>query len=383
MEETRYNKSHMFLAEITARYRLSSTSSEKNVQHIVLSLKESSITYRVGDSVAIAPANDPHHVAKTLCAMKCLGKEVVQDRPRVKSYPILDYMTTHLNLALVSKKLIEEVEKRQSHPEKKERLAFLLQDSQKEALKAYQQERQVWDFLEENSEVTFAPQESCDLLQPLLPRFYSVTSSMQAVGDEVHLMVAELIYTSNGHIRRGVATHYLCCLAPLHQRVVPIYIQPSKDFHLTEDDDAPIIMIGPGTGVAPYVGFMQERMLRKAKGHNWLIFGERHQEHEFYYQSYWQELVTLKQLRLDTAFSRDQKEKVYVQHILKEQGKEVFDLLEKGAYLYVCGDAQHMAKDVDAALHEIVRVHGGLDESSAKAYVKTLRTLKRYLRDVY
>lgn len=378
-----YNKSNPFLASIKERCSLCKAGSQKSTFHVVVDLKGSGITYKVGDSIAVQPINDPHVVECTLRALKAKGKETIIDKHTKASFCLRDYLTKKSNLADVPRKLIFELSQRQPNAEKKKHLEFLLAEGQKEALKEYLESHEVWDVLAENEEVALSPETFCHMLLPLLPRFYSIASSMSAVGEEVHLTVAELAYETNGHMRRGVCTHYLCRLAPLYDSVVPVYIQPSNGFTLPADPNASIIMVGPGTGVAPYRAFMQEREAQHASGANWLFFGEWHRTSEFFYEEYWNKLVNGGKLRLDTAFSRDQKHKVYVQHRMMDRGKELFDLLEKGAYFYVCGDARRMAKDVDFALHEIVRIHGDLNESEVKEYIKKLKAEKRYLRDVY
>lgn len=378
-----YSKTHPFMASVKERYSLCGKGVDKNTFHVVLSLKGSGISYTVGDSIAIQPINDPEIVENTLRALKATGDETVQEKHTALPWSFREYITRKANLNEVSKKMIGEIAKRQTNPEKKERLENLLKEGHREELKEYQGAHEVWDAFEENSECTFSPQEFVLMLQPLLPRFYSISSSQCAVGDEVHLTVAELVYETNGHIRRGVCTHYLCEMAPLNQPVVPIYVQPSNGFTLPENSEAPIIMVGPGTGVAPFRAFLQERVAKGATGLNWLFFGERHRDQSFFYHEYWNEMVQAGKLRLDTAFSRDQEHKVYVQHKIIEHGKDIFDLLEQGAYFYVCGDAHRMAKDVDAALHHIVTLYGHYDEQGTKDYMKRLRSEKRYLRDVY
>jgi sulfite reductase (NADPH) flavoprotein alpha-component len=290
---------------------------------------------------------------------------------------------TKVSLAEVQKKFLVELALKQTNPEKKARLEFLISEGQRESLKEYQAAHEVWDTLAENEEVHFTPEEFCHLLQPLLPRFYSIASSMSKVGNEVHLMIADLNYETNGHVRRGICTHFLGQLAEINSTVIPVYIQPSNGFTLPEDDTIPIIMIGPGTGVAPYRAFMQERQARQAMGVNWLFFGEWHKATEFFYEEDWKTFCLKDNLRVETAFSRDQEHKVYVQHLMLDHGKEIFDLLESGAYLYVCGDAHRMAKDVDAALQLLIKVHGNLEETDVKDYIKKLRASKRYLRDIY
>lgn len=379
-QATTYNKANPYLASITERYSLCKAGSPKNTAHVVLDLKGSGITYNVGDSIAVQAVNDPDVVEKTLNALQATGDEIIAEKHSGLPTPLREYLAKKCNLAEVPRKLILELAQRQTNSSKKERLEHVLAEGQKEALKEFQAAHEVWDALQENGEAVFSPQEFSHLLMPLLPRFYSIASSMASVGEEVHLTVAELIYETNGHVRRGVCTHYLCQLAPLHERIVPIYVQPSHGFTLPEDRSAPVVMIGPGTGVAPFRAFMQERQAQGAEGSNWLFFGEWHKEQQFLYEEYWQELASAGKLRLDTAFSRDQEHKIYVQHRMLEHGAELFSLLEGGAYVYVCGDAHRMAKDVDAALHHLIELHGGVD---AKEYIKKLKAAKRYLRDVY
>lgn len=379
---TSYNKLNPFLATITERYKLCGEESGKNTIHLTLDLKGSGLVYQVGDSIAIQALNSEDVVIKTVKCLRATGEEIVKDKHAV-SYSLNEFLSRKGNLTEVPRKLISELANRQSNLQKQEQLQLLLAEGQKDRLKEYQASHEIWDTLEENSEVVFSPQEFCLLIQPLLPRFYSISSAMSAVGEEVHLTVAEVVYETNGHLRRGACTHYLCQLAPMNVPTVPIYIQPANGFTLPTDGDIPVIMVGPGTGVAPFRAFMQDRQAFDSKGFNWLFFGERHEAHHFFYESYWQGLVESGRMRLSTAFSRDQEHKIYVQHRLLEHGEELFHWLQRGAYFYVCGDASRMAKDVDAALHQIVQVHGKYDEQATKEYVKGLRTTKRYLRDVY
>lgn len=378
-----YNKSNPYLASIVERYNLCAKGSDKDTYHVVLDIRGSGLSYQVGDSIAVFSINDEEVVDKTLKALGATGTEKIVDKHSMQEWVLQDYITKKLDLAQVPRKLIHEFHERQTNSIKKERFAFLCGEGQKDALKAYQASHEVWDALQENQEVTFTPQEFCNLLMPLLPRFYSIASSMMAVGEEVHLTVSELKYETNGHQRHGVCTHFLCKLAPLKEKVVPIYLQASHGFNLPVDPSIPMIMVGPGTGVAPFRAFLQERISQKATGANWLFFGERHQTFNFYYEEFWKELSNSGQLRLHTAFSRDQEHKIYVQHRLIEHGAEIFALLQQGAIFYVCGDAHRMAKDVDAALHYIIQKHGQLDERGSKDYIKQLKADKRYLRDVY
>jgi sulfite reductase (NADPH) flavoprotein alpha-component len=357
--------------------------SGKKTYHLVLDLKGSGLSYSVGDSIAVQPLQDPQLVDATLQALHATGEEIVKDKRSDLITTFRDFLTRKANITNISRKFLSEIAQRQTHPAKKERLNFLLQEDHKDALKEYLANHEIWDALQENPEVTFSLGEFVSLAMPLLPRFYSIASSMLAVGEEVHLTVADLFYISNQHLRRGVCTYYLCELAPMNEAVIPIYVQPHHGFTLPEDHSTDLIMIGPGTGIAPYRGFMQERMVKNASGKHWLFFGERNREHHFFYQDYWQELEAHGKLKLDLAFSRDQDHKIYVWHRMLENSHELFQWLENGACLFVCGDAHRMAKDVEATLLHIFKEQGKMDDTSAKAYLKKLKSEQRYLRDVY
>lgn len=375
-----YSKTHPFPATIKERYLLPAQGSQRRTYHLVLDLKNSGLNYTVGDSLGVFAVNDPVLVAKTLQAMKASGNERVIPKNGIEPIALVDFLSQKANLGQFSRKVVAEVAARQTNLEKKELLEHLLNDAHHDHLKAYQEQRHFWDILVENEEVTFTPQELVLLFMPLLPRLYSIASSQECVGDEVHLTVSHLVYYSNGADREGVATSFLCRRAPENEACVPVYIQPHHGFTLPIDSMAPIIMVGPGTGVAPFRAFMQERAHVKAMGKNWLFFGEWNRAYDFFYEAFWS---TIPQLRVTTAFSRDQEHKIYVQNRLLEEGAEVYRWIQNGAYLYVCGDAQHMAKDVDAALHKIIEIYGSYSHDETKKIVKQLRTDKRYLRDIY
>ncbi len=210
---------------------------------------------------------------------------------------------------------------------------------------------------------------------PLLPRFYSVASSPNTHPDEIHLLVALL--------QGGVASPFLCQAAELESTPIPIYLQPAHTFFLPQNPETHIIMIGPGTGIAPFRAFMQDRLHTQSPGKNWLFFGERNRASDFFYEDFWTALAAENRLRLDLAFSRDQEEKCYVQHQMYQQSKELWDWIQEGAHIYVCGDKEKMAKDVDATLQKIAVEQGNLSPEDARLYVRGLRTQKRYLLDVY
>lgn len=378
-----YNRSNPFLSKIKKRYNLCESCVEKNTLHIVLDLEGSGITYNVGDCVGVFPVNDELLVRQTLEALHASGEEFITDKRSGEISQLRNFLKIKANVTDINRKLLKEIAERQTSQSKRQALETLLQPENKEDLKKYLHGRHYWDVLNEHHEVTFGVQEFCDLLMPLLPRFYSIASSQKAVNDEVHLTVKLLSYDAHGHLRKGVCTHYLCTLVSEEESIIPLYIQPHTGFTVPEDPDASMIMIGPGTGVAPFRAFMQERVATGAKGKNWLFFGEWYKQHNFLYGDYWLHLEREGILKIDLAFSRDQEEKVYVQHRLIERGDELFNWLEEGAYLYVCGDAQNMAKDVEEALLHIIKTYGRLSDAEAKAYLKELRKNKRYLRDVY
>ncbi|EFB41197.1 MULTISPECIES: sulfite reductase [Parachlamydia] len=378
-----YDRKNPFLATIKERYSLCNPGSKKNTYHLVLDLKDSGISYAVGDSVAIFPQHDVELVDQTLQILNASGDEIVFDKRAQETLPLRTFLTTKAAITTVSRKLYTETAARQLDADKKAQLDYFLQSENQPLLKSYLEEHGLWEFLEEHQEVQWDLQELCNCLMPLLPRFYSIASSMKAVGEEMHLTVALPHTLTDEQIKRGVCTHYLCHLAPLNESVVPLYVQAHHGFTTPENIHAPMIMIGPGTGIAPFRAFMQERMAQNAPGKNWLFFGEWHRAHNFFYEGYWRDLEAKGNLRLDAAFSRDQEQKIYVQHLLLEKGAEVFEWLQNGATLFVCGDAHQMAKDVEKTLKQIVSTHGKLDEAETEKYLKTLKSEKRYLRDVY
>ncbi len=364
-------KSEIYSAKIVERSHLSSPGSEKITQHIVLSLAEP-ISFQVGDSIAIYPTNDPLLVERILTCLE------LKESHRLKKA-----LLTEKSISDPNRKLLEAIETKERNPELKKKLETLLAPEERDALKDFCEERWVWDLLEEHPNVRFSEDELISLLPPLLPRFYSIASSPKSHPKEIHLTVEMIEFTSNQKKRFGICSHYLCNLAETSRTEVPFYVQPSKGFSPPENLQTSIIMVGPGTGIAPFRGFMQERVATGASGKNWLFFGERHRDSHFYYEEFWKTLEKEGRLHLDTAFSRDQKTKIYVQHRMQEKGKELISWLFSGAHLYVCGDAKRMAKDVETTLLSILQSEGSLDEKGAFAYLRQMRKEKRYVRDVY
>lgn len=376
-----HDRKSPFLAKMKERKPLTRHGSLKDTRHIVLDIAGSNIAYKSGDSIGVVPFNDPGVVDHLLFLLGRGGEELVTDREGNTS-SLREFFLLKTNLKGISKKLLKELARRLSG-DPMHFLESLLKEERKEELKEWMHSHDLLDLFSTFNGQLFSPQEISELTMPLLPRFYSIASSPLVHPNEVHLTVSYLKYMLEGRERLGVCTHYLCSLAPIEDLVLPIYLHPSDDFHLPSDGDIPILMIGPGTGIAPFRAFIHERVASGARGNNWLFFGEWTREKEFYYGEEFLELERKGALRLDLAFSRDQAEKVYVQHLLEARGREVFALLEEGGIIYVCGDLHRMAKDVEHALLKIIERYGGKTEAEAHAYIKNLRHEKRYLRDVY
>jgi sulfite reductase (NADPH) flavoprotein alpha-component len=256
-----------------------------------------------------------------------------------------------------------------------------------ELLSDYIDTRDYVDIVKEFDEASFeSPEAFLAQLTPIVPRLYSIASSLQAHPGEVHLCVAVVRYDTHGRAKKGLASGFLADHADLFVKSIPVYVQESRTFRLPKDPSTDIIMCGPGAGIAPFRAFIEQRACEGATGRNWLFFGEQHRASDFLYGSELSEYQNKGKLhRLDLAFSRDQEQKIYVQHRMIEQGRAIWDWLQSGAYFYVCGDAKHMAKDVHQTLIDIAQKHGGLNPEAAAQFVNVtlMRTEKRYLRDVY
>jgi sulfite reductase (NADPH) flavoprotein alpha-component len=378
-----YDRHNPFISKIKERYVLNKPGASRETWHFVLDLKGSHIQYEPGDSIGIIPQNDPIKIEKILSYFGKRDDEEVEDSKGRKT-SFSEFITYKTNLAHAPKKLLIELVNYQSDVEKKEKLIKLLEKENESALKEYLASFDLEELLAEYDVTSLPCQLFVKLIQPLLPRLYSIASSPHLCRDEVHLTVARVRYHIHGKERRGVCSHFLCDVTKENEPNVAVYLQPTKDFRLPKNDDVPIIMIGPGTGVAPFRSFMQERYFRKAPvGKSWLFFGERNGKTDYFYEEFWDELVSLGLLQIDTAFSRDQGHKVYVQDRLWEKRAELFRWLQEGSIVYVCGDASKMAKDVDHMLHKIIEHEGKLNQEGAREYMKNLRFEKRYIRDVY
>lgn len=378
-----FNKENPFLATITHREVLNKPGSQKCTLHISLDISGSQFDYKVGDSIAVYPENSSILVKETLLALKADPDLMIKDPRSQNEMTLLNFLATKANLARVTKKWIQFVCEHAQEGQEKDFLSSLLIPENKDQLKTFIDKYELWDFLKEIKSCEINPHDCLPLFSPLLPRFYSIASSQKVDPNRIDLLIAYFHYKTNEHLRHGVASHYLCEMAEMRTPSIPIYIHPSRGFTIPEDPSKPIIMVGPGTGIAPYRGFMQERVHQNASGENWLFFGDWNEKYDFYYEDYWRQLEKLEHLKVVTAFSRDQETKIYVQHKLLEYSQHIWQLLEKEASFYVCGDAARMAKDVDEALHSIIEKEGHMSNEEAKIYVKKLKEQNRYIRDVY
>ena len=376
----RHHPIHSFIKE---RFPLTKTGSTKQTYHISLDFDQMPIRFKVGDSIGIYAQNDPRLVQHLIEAMNAKGDEQIKDPRSEALLSLWDFLTHKANLSRLTSSFLKLFYECECEHDKKNQLHHLLLQDNKPLLSQYLNTHDPLDLFKEYSEVQAPLQELCNQFGPLLPRFYSVASSQLIHPNEVHLTVALFTFTHQGEQRYGVASHFLCNLASIGKTPVPIYVQAAHHFTLPSDDNVPIIMIGPGTGVAPYRAFMQERIAKGANGKNWLFFGERNRKFDYFYEDDWTQWTSQGKLKIDLAFSRDQTDKIYVQHKMLENAKELWAWLEEGAYFYVCGDAHRMAKDVETTLQQIVQEQAAISEEAAKAYVKNLRTQKRYLADVY
>ncbi|MGY2283904.1 molybdopterin-dependent oxidoreductase [Pseudomonas gingeri] len=373
---TRYSRQQPLAARLKHNRLLSGPEAGKETRQFIFDLGDSGLDYQAGDALGVWPSHCPRQVEQLMTCLAARADAVVTIKDQTPM-PLEEALSRHLEIGRISPALLQLVFQRSGSAQ----LKRLLADEHKTELKDWLWGRQPADLLRE-LQVGLGPQELVDCLKPLQPRLYSISSSPKVHPGEVHLTVSTVRYEHAGQSRSGSCSGFLADRAEGLE--VPIFVQKSANFRTPADPRAPMIMVGPGTGVAPFRAFLQERQAIGATGKNWLFFGEQHAASDFYYREEleaWLEQGHLQ--RLDTAFSRDQAQKIYVQQRMIEQGAQLWAWLEEGAGFYVCGDASRMARDVDAALKQVVRTHGGLDADEAVAYVSALAADKRYVRDVY
>jgi len=380
-----FSKDNPFPAFITENRLLSKAGSLKETRHFVVSLAGSGLHYKAGDSLGVYPTNHPGDVEAIVQCLGAVGDEPVSLALHKHHEPISLREALHTRLALngPTSKILHTLFVKVDDPAQRTKLANLLAPEAKAQLAAYLEEREYIDILAEFSSAKLTPQEFVDHLRKLVPRLYSIASSPREFPNEIHLTVAVVRYELNQRRRFGVCTTFMADRAPVGEAPVPVFVSHSH-FAPPEDLTKDVIMVGPGTGIAPFRAFMQERAASQATGRSWLFFGDQQRENDFLYEEEWSKyLVSGRLARLDTAWSRDQEAKVYVQDKMRQSAAELWAWLQSGAYFYVCGDAKRMAKDVDAALHEIIASEGGMTAEQATDYVKQLKKDKRYQRDVY
>ncbi|SHO55152.1 assimilatory sulfite reductase (NADPH) flavoprotein subunit [Vibrio quintilis] len=371
---SQYSKQNPYTATLLTNQKITGRDSGKDVRHIEIDLEDSGISYQPGDALGVWYQNSSGLANQILKAVGLSGVECVEVDG--ESISIHQALISEFEITASNPQLIAQIAERSE--------SELLKDlaADKDKLRAYSAGTQVIDALLE-AQIKLTAEELTQILRRLTPRMYSIASSQSEVDEEVHLTVGLVEFDQNGESRHGGASGFLT------QRLdegepVKVFIEHNKNFKLPQDDNTPIIMVGPGTGIAPFRSFIQERDNRDATGKNWLFFGDRTFTQDFLYQVEWQKYLKSGALtQLDVAFSRDQHEKVYVQHRILENAPQVWQWLNEGAYIYVCGDATRMAKDVHDALITVVKQEGGLDQSAAEAYINDLRKAKRYQRDVY
>ncbi len=376
-----YSRKNPFPSKLLVNRKLTLEGSEKETRHVELSLEGSGLAYEVGDSVGVLPTNCPDLVEDLIRALRATGDEMVPGNDGTPK-PLRAALFSDYHITQPSKQFVQAFVERGGE-EHAPLLLQLLDPDRSDDLEAYLWGLEYIDLLTDHPSIRFTPEEFVKLLRKLQPRLYSIASSQKANPDSVHLTVALVIYKTHGRLRKGVCSTYLIQRVPLGAPA-PVFVHSAKGFRLPEDGDTPIIMVGPGTGVAPFRAFLQERKATGARGRNWLIFGEQHEKSDFLYREEMNAMQADGVLtRLTTAFSRDQAYKIYVQHRMLENAGEIWKWLEEGACFYVCGDAKRMAKDVDAALTEIVEKQGGKTHEQACEYVEAMKKQKRYKRDVY
>jgi sulfite reductase (NADPH) flavoprotein alpha-component len=374
---TGYSRKSPFATRLLVNRKLTGDGSAKEVRHFEIALPEAELTYEAGDALGIIPANDPALVTELLGALGFDGEEAVSSAEG-SELPLRLALAQQYDITKPATELLKAVAERNPNGE----LAPLLDPSRREDLKKYLWGREVIDLVH-GLVNGFAPGEFVNLLKKLQPRLYSISSSPKAHPGEVHLTVGAVRYDSHGRKRGGVCSTFLADrVGP--DTSLPVFVQASHGFKLPSDLDRPVIMVGPGTGIAPFRAFLEERAATGATGKNWLFFGDQRRTTDYLYQETleaWHQGSHLH--RLDLAFSRDQEHKVYVQHRMLEAAAELWAWFQEGAHFYVCGDASRMARDVDAALHQVCETAGGLSADAAREYVSKLKSEKRYQRDVY
>lgn len=377
--ESTYSRNHPFKAEVLENLNLNGRGSNKETRHLELSLEGSGLTYEPGDALGIYPENDPELVESLIQKMGWNSEENVTVNNKGDVLPLKEALSSYFEITNLTKNLLEKAAQASSIEE----LQQLLLPENASQLKDYLNGRDLLDLVSDYGPWNLSMQEFVSILRKMPARLYSIASSNSANPDEVHLTIGALRYGAHGRERKGVCS-ILCADRIKPGDSLPVYIQHNQNFKLPNNPDTPIIMVGPGTGIAPFRSFIQEREELGVEGKSWLFFGDQHFVTDFLYQTEWQKWLKDGVLtKLDVAFSRDNEEKVYVQHRMLEHSQELYEWLEEGAVVYICGDEKNMAKDVHNTLIAIIEKEGKMSREKAEEYLAEMKQQKRYQRDVY
>ena len=378
-----YDKKNPFPALLTNRYTLSKKDSKKDTQHFEIDITGSHYSYTCGDSLGVYAQNDAQEINTLLEALKLSKTESILLPKKEETVALADALLSHLCFKQPSVKNLQFIQEYVSSNSDKQKLENWLAEEKLEETKEYLKTIEWIDLVEIFSSLTLSAQDFTSQLKRLMPRLYSIASSPTLSPNNIHLTIGIIKYATHGRPRKGIASTYLAERAELNKSKIPCFIAKSH-FQLPEDPAIDMIMVGPGTGVAPFRSFIQERSTQKASGRSWLFFGDQHKATDFLYE---EELTThldkSELTRLDLAFSRDQEHKIYVQHKMKENAAEIWNWIKNGAHFYVCGDSKHMAPDVEAALLCIFQEQGKMSLEEATTFAKDLKKSKRYQKDVY
>ncbi|MED3987696.1 assimilatory sulfite reductase (NADPH) flavoprotein subunit [Peribacillus simplex] len=379
VSEQTYSRTNPFKAEVLENINLNGRGSNKETHHLELSLEGSGLTFEPGDSLGIYPKNDSDLVDMLLMELNWDPEETVKVNKQGELRQLRESLISDFEITVLTKSLIEQAAQLSGNEDLKE----LLVPGNEEQLKEYREGRDLLDFVRDFGSWGDSAQEFVSILRKMPARLYSIASSLSAYPDEVHLTIGAVRYESHGRERNGVCS-ILCADRLQPGDLLPVYIQHNQNFKQPKNPNTPIIMVGPGTGIAPFRSFIQDREESNAKGKTWLFFGDQHFVTDFLYQTELQKwLKTGVLTKMDVAFSRDTDEKVYVQNRMREHSGELYGWLQEGAVLYICGDEKNMAHDVHNTLIEIIEKEGNMSHADAQAYLEEMQQNKRYQRDVY
>lgn len=372
-----FSRKNPFPAVLLENIVLNGRGSSKETRHVELSLDGSGLSYEPGDALGIYPTNAPDVVDELVYGLHFKPSDAV--KVEGQDVTIHQALFRHYEATIITRPVMQKY----AALAKNKRLDALLEEGSKKELNDYLHGREIIDLINDFPADDLTPQAFADCLRKLPPRLYSIASSLKAHPDEVHLTAVAVRYQSHGRSRKGVCSTFLADRIG-EDTTIPVYIDRNNNFKLPSDPSTPIIMVGPGTGIAPFRAFIEEREAIGANGKNWLFFGDQHFITDFLYQAEWlRHLKSGLLTRMNVAFSRDQEHKIYVQHKMEENSRDLYAWLQDGAHFYVCGDEKRMAHDVHESLLAIISREGGLNREQAEEYVKVLQKDKRYQRDVY